>query len=69
MTLEDFARWPCSAGMHIHCTRREISDLLAHGMIEELAPAGDKRRGYVYRFRRMFAVRGLSARFGEEIAR
>ena len=68
VTLEEFSRWPCSSGLHIHCTGREVSELLRLGVVEDLAPVGDKRRGYVFRFKRMFAVRGLSARFGEELA-
>ncbi len=68
MTLDEYAKRSCSAGLHIHCTRREISDLLAHGVIEDLPAPEDPRCGYVYRFKRTFAVRGLSARFGEEIA-
>lgn len=53
----------------MHCTSREIADLLAMRAIEHLPPEGDPRRGYVFRFHRQFAVRGLSARFGDELAR
>lgn len=55
-------------GLHIHCSAAEVADLLAHRAIEDLPEHGDARRGYIFRFKRTFAVRGLSARFGEELA-
>ena len=69
MTLADYAKRSCSSGLHIHCSAAEVSELLAMHAIEDLPPTGDARRGYVFRFKRQFSVRGLSARFGEELAR
>ena len=69
VTLGDYAKQRCSAGMHIHCTAAEIADLLQLKAVEYLTEHGDARHGYLYRFKKTFAVRGLSARFGEELAR
>jgi hypothetical protein len=68
VTLDDYARRSCSMGLHIHLSKAEADELLSFGAIEHLCEPDDTRRGYIFRFKRTFAVRGLSARFGEEIA-
>jgi hypothetical protein len=68
VTLDGYARQKCSHGLHIHCSAAEVDDLLRLHVIEHLAGTDDARHGYLYRFKRTFAVRGLSARFGEELA-
>jgi len=55
--------------MHIHSTAAEIDELLRAGVVEPLEGVANGNGRRVFRFKRMFAVRGVSARFGEEIAR
>ncbi|HEV2418648.1 MAG TPA: hypothetical protein VGX94_12655 [Terriglobia bacterium] len=67
-TLEIYSNHNCADRSHLHLSRRQVWNLERDGEVEWLrAPVNRHDKGIV-RLRRVFAVRGLSARIGAPLA-